>query len=108
MRHLQGHFSAVTSLALTPNGWGLLSAGRDKTAMLWDLRSHARLATVPLYEAVEGVLFSATLCACMHVCVRDCSLMAVGPRLRSSQCGPCMSSLLPLTLPRSAWLLQPI
>ena len=51
---LQGHFSAVTSLAFTPNGWGLLSAGRDKTAMLWDLRTHEQLATVPVYDAVEG------------------------------------------------------
>ena len=56
---MQGHFSAVTSLALTPNGWGLLSAGRDKTAMLWDLRTHAQLATVPVFETVEGKLCSA-------------------------------------------------
>lgn len=52
---LQGHFSAVTSLAFTPNGWGLLSAGRDKTVMLWDLRSYKQVATIPVYEAVEGV-----------------------------------------------------
>ena len=27
---LQGHFSAVTSLSLSPDGWLLLSGGRDK------------------------------------------------------------------------------
>ena len=51
---LQGHFSTVTSLSFTPDGWTLLSAGRDKVAMLWDIRTHAMLATIPLYQAVEG------------------------------------------------------
>ncbi len=53
---LQDHFSAVTSLSLSPDGWTLLTAGRDKVAILWDLRSHKKLATVPIFEAVEGKL----------------------------------------------------
>ena len=50
----QEHVSAVTALSLSADGWTLLSAGRDQVATLWDLRSHARLATVPTFEAVEG------------------------------------------------------
>lgn len=50
----QAHFSAVTALSLTVDGWTLLSAARDKVAVLWDLRKYAKLATVPVHEAVEG------------------------------------------------------
>jgi hypothetical protein len=52
---LDGHFSAVTSLALAPDGWTLLSGGRDKVVCLWDLRTNARAGTVPVYEALEGL-----------------------------------------------------
>ena len=52
--HPQAHFSAVTSLALSSDGWLLLSGGRDKVVVAWDLRSNSRVATVPVYEAVEG------------------------------------------------------
>ncbi len=51
---LQSHFSAVTSLALSSDGWVLLSGGRDKVVTCWDLRSHSKLATVPVFESVEG------------------------------------------------------
>lgn len=51
---LQGHFSGVTSLALAPDNWTLLSSSRDRTVHLWDLRTHAKIATVPIHEAVEG------------------------------------------------------
>ncbi len=54
MARVQAHFSAVTALSLSPDGWTLLSAGRDKVAVLWDLRKYAQLATVPIHEAVEG------------------------------------------------------
>lgn len=53
---LQDHFSAVTSLSLTPDGWTLLSAGRDKVANLWDMKSYKKVVTVPVFEAVEGEL----------------------------------------------------
>ena len=51
---MQAHNSAATSLALAPDGWSLLSGGRDGIVVLWDLRSHQQLAVVPVYEAVEG------------------------------------------------------
>jgi len=45
----------VTSLALAPDNWTLLSGSRDKTVHLWDLRTHAKTATIPIHEAVEGM-----------------------------------------------------
>ena len=51
---LKGHFSAVTSLSLSPDGWSLVSGGRDSVAVLWSLRDHSKLATVPVYEPLEG------------------------------------------------------
>ena len=53
---VQAHNSAATSRALAPDGWSLLSGGRDGIVVLWDLRSHDQLAVVPVYEAVEGEL----------------------------------------------------
>lgn len=51
---LQGHYSAVTSLCLAPDGWSLISAGRDKVVHVWDLRKNTKLVTIPVYEALEG------------------------------------------------------
>ena len=51
---LKGHFSAVTSLSLSPDGWTLLSGGRDSVVIAWSMRDHSKLATVPVFEAVEG------------------------------------------------------
>ena len=51
---VQGHYSAVSSLCLAPDGWTLLSAGRDKVVNVWDLRKNTKLVTVPVYEALEG------------------------------------------------------
>ena len=43
----QGHFSAVTDLALAPGNWSLLSAARDSVVIMWDLRTFAKLAPFP-------------------------------------------------------------
>ena len=56
---LQDHFSAVTSLSLSVDGCTLLTAGRDKVAILWDMRTHKKIITVPVFEAVEGKLAKA-------------------------------------------------
>jgi U3 small nucleolar RNA-associated protein 13 len=52
---LQAHFSAVTSLAISDDGWTLLSAGRDGVVVLWNLKNYSRISTVPVHEAVEAV-----------------------------------------------------
>lgn len=53
---LKSHFSAVTSLSLAPDGWTLLSGGRDGVVVAWDLRTYEKKSTVPVYEALEGVV----------------------------------------------------
>jgi len=53
---LKGHVSPVTSLSLSSDGWSLVAGGRDSVVTVWDLRTHQRTATVPVYEAVEAVL----------------------------------------------------
>jgi U3 small nucleolar RNA-associated protein 13 len=69
---LQGHFSAVTCLSLitspsssvlkhggpdldSGSGWYLMTGGRDGVVIVWDVRDHRKVATIPVYEAVEGV-----------------------------------------------------
>ena len=49
-----GHFSAVTCLGLSPDGWMLLSGGRDKMVHVWDIRVHKKVTALPVYEAIEG------------------------------------------------------
>jgi U3 small nucleolar RNA-associated protein 13 len=49
-----GHISAVPGLCLSPDGWHLLSGGRDKVVCVWDIRNGARVNTVPVYEGLEG------------------------------------------------------
>jgi WD40 repeat protein len=50
---LRKHFSAVTGLAVSADGWTLLSVGRDKVANAWNLRDNSLITTVPVYEALE-------------------------------------------------------
>ncbi|KAK7389072.1 hypothetical protein VNO78_23904 [Psophocarpus tetragonolobus] len=52
---LDNHRSAVTSLAISEDGWMLLSAGRDKVVTLWDLHDYSNKKTVITNEAVEAV-----------------------------------------------------
>lgn len=53
---LQSHYSAVTSLSFSRNGDTMVSSGRDKICTVWDLKSRKATRTVPIYEAVEGVV----------------------------------------------------
>jgi len=59
---LKGHYSAVTSLSLSPDGWTLLSGGRDSVVVAWNMRDHSKLSTVPVFEALEGELQGHGLC----------------------------------------------
>ena len=54
-KKLSGHVSAVAALAWAPGGWHLLSAGRDQVVIVWDIRSHEKLRTVAVFEAVQAL-----------------------------------------------------
>lgn len=53
---LQSHYSAVTCLSFSSDGQTLISSGRDKVCTVWDLKTQKEKRTVPVYEAVEGVV----------------------------------------------------
>ena len=63
---LKDHYSAVTSLSFAPDGRTLLSGGRDGVVMAWSSLEkkkkgkgeyeYAKVATIPVHEAVEGVV----------------------------------------------------
>ncbi|KAG4166825.1 hypothetical protein ERO13_A13G156800v2 [Gossypium hirsutum] len=52
---LEKHFSAVSSMAVSEDGWTLLTAGRDKVVNLWDLLDYRCKSTIPTYEVLEAV-----------------------------------------------------
>ncbi|XP_065636315.1 protein TORMOZ EMBRYO DEFECTIVE [Quercus suber] len=52
---LRKHESAVTSMAISEDGWILLTAGRDKVVNLWDLHDCGFKKTVLTYEVLEAV-----------------------------------------------------
>ncbi|XP_048408643.1 transducin beta-like protein 3 [Stegostoma tigrinum] len=56
MMVLDAHYSAVTSLAFTSDGHTLVSSGRDKICIVWDLKTYRSERTVPVYETVEAVV----------------------------------------------------
>ncbi|XP_022240688.1 transducin beta-like protein 3 isoform X2 [Limulus polyphemus] len=53
---LEGHCSVVTSLSFTSDGNKMISSGRDKVVLLWDMTSFQSLKTIPVYESVESVI----------------------------------------------------
>jgi len=55
VHQLQGHYSSVTGLQILPGGKELVSAGRDKVVIIWDLESGAKRKTVPVAASVEGL-----------------------------------------------------
>ncbi|KAL3653806.1 hypothetical protein CASFOL_003487 [Castilleja foliolosa] len=52
---LEKHQSTVTSIAISEDGWTLLTAGRDKVVNIWNLHDYRCTTTVPTYEALEAV-----------------------------------------------------
>lgn len=53
---LQSHYSAVTALGFSSDGQTMISSGRDKICTVWDLKTQKAKRTIPVYEAVEGVV----------------------------------------------------
>ncbi|KAK6476051.1 transducin beta-like protein 3 [Huso huso] len=53
---LESHYSAVTSLSFAADGNTLVSSGRDKICIVWDLKTKTPTRTVPVFETVEAVV----------------------------------------------------
>lgn len=51
---LDGHYSPVTSLEFSRDA--LVSAGRDKILVFWDLNSRKQIRTVPTFEVIESLV----------------------------------------------------
>ena len=47
---LDSHNSTVTSLAVSPDGKTLLTAGRDNIIIVWDLANYQQIKTIPIFE----------------------------------------------------------
>ena len=56
---LDSHASVVRSLDYSPELKALLSASRDKTAVIWDARTWQSRSTIPVLEGVESAGFIA-------------------------------------------------
>ena len=52
---LDAHLGTAPSIAFAPDGWTMLSAGRDKIVNVWELRTYAKIKTVPTFESLEGI-----------------------------------------------------
>uniref|UniRef100_A0A1B6ELF2 U3 small nucleolar RNA-associated protein 13 C-terminal domain-containing protein n=1 Tax=Cuerna arida TaxID=1464854 RepID=A0A1B6ELF2_9HEMI len=55
-----GHFSKVTDIVFDDQHKYLISCGRDKVVILWDLRKGRQLLTLPAYESLEGMVLLPT------------------------------------------------
>jgi len=53
--NLSAHMSAVTSLSFSSDGEKLVTGGRDRVAVLWDLKTFKSVRTIPVYETLEAV-----------------------------------------------------
>ncbi|XP_037048242.1 transducin beta-like protein 3 [Bradysia coprophila] len=60
---LTGHFSKITSLSFAADGAHMVSTGRDKVMMLWNLNELKSVRTVPTYEGVEGAVIINSDCS---------------------------------------------
>ncbi|KAJ0177205.1 hypothetical protein K1T71_007214 [Dendrolimus kikuchii] len=51
-----GHFSKITSLQFTPEGEFMVSSGRDRVLILWNLNESKALKVIPVYESIEATV----------------------------------------------------
>ncbi|XP_065221230.1 transducin beta-like protein 3 [Planococcus citri] len=54
--HLKGHFSPVTSILFDDDNSHLISCGRDKAVIYWDLKEEKKIRTIPVYESIEAAV----------------------------------------------------
>jgi U3 small nucleolar RNA-associated protein 13 len=53
---LRDHMSVPTGIAFMPDGHTMITAGRDQVLNIWDVRTLRMRRTVPVYEALEGIV----------------------------------------------------
>ncbi|XP_036144241.1 transducin beta-like protein 3 isoform X3 [Monomorium pharaonis] len=59
---LSGHFSKVTSLSFHKDGNYLVSSGRDRVLILWDILTGTSVRILPVYEGIEGTFMISAKC----------------------------------------------
>eukprot|EP00794_Sanderia_malayensis_P012111 gene12111-13362_t len=57
---LEGHFSQVTGLVFLDDHQHMITTGRDKVVIFWDLSTRRSLKTIPVYEGMESVMLLPT------------------------------------------------
>ncbi|PYH77233.1 WD40 repeat-like protein [Aspergillus uvarum CBS 121591] len=62
---LESHVSVVRSLSYSPSENALLSASRDKTVIVWDMRTFKTRRIIPVLESVEASCFVADSGLCL-------------------------------------------
>lgn len=55
-----GHFSKVSAIQFTSDNEHMVSSGRDRVLILWNLNEGRALRTVPVYEGLEGCVILPT------------------------------------------------
>jgi len=58
LRRFQGHTDAIKSLAFSPDGKLLASAGKDTAVFLWEIQSGKQVAKFVAQFPVESIIFS--------------------------------------------------
>ncbi|XP_057308585.1 transducin beta-like protein 3 [Hydractinia symbiolongicarpus] len=53
---LEGHFSTVTALVFSVDTSCMISCGRDKVVIIWDLSQRKQVKTIPVFECIEGMV----------------------------------------------------
>jgi len=72
-RVLSGHEGEVTGLAFTPDGRFLLSASRDHSARVWDLRRAAAVRTLSHPDLVLGLALTPVASLLVTACADRCA-----------------------------------
>lgn len=65
LANLESHVSVVRGLSYSPSENALLSASRDKTVIVWDVRTWKTRRIIPVLESVEAASFVADSGLCM-------------------------------------------
>lgn len=55
VQNLEAHFSTVTGFCISNDGLQGVSCGRDSVCVVWDLVTHVKVSTVPVFSSVEGM-----------------------------------------------------